>query len=134
MRERSKIPALLTELAIMILVFALCAAVCIAVFASARSTSKRSRELTGAASLASSAAQAYKVTAGDAEAAAEILGAELSQKGFSMSVDGHWKLTENGAGEYTLTLQDMGDSRASIVVSGPDGEIFTCSVEAVRYG
>lgn len=134
MRERSSIQAVLTELAIMILVFSLCASVCLSIFMSARSASRRSAELTNAASWVSSAAQSYKAADGDCEKAALSLGAEATADGFSLYFNKEWASADEPYAEYILTLEAFEDGRAYAAMRGPDGEIFGADVEAVQYG
>jgi hypothetical protein len=56
MKERSKLPLLLTELSVMLLIFAVCAAICLSVFAASRRTARESvGELGNAAVRAQSA-------------------------------------------------------------------------------
>lgn len=127
MRERSKLPVLLTELTIMLLVFALCAAVCLSIFFSSKKTALESGELSRAAAWAQSAAEVWCATGGDELASAEILGATpfSGRYGFAMS-------GEDGMG---LILTGSGGSAATVTVTNASGEeIFSMDIEAVRYG
>jgi type II secretory pathway pseudopilin PulG len=65
MKERSKLPLLLTELSVMLLIFAVCAAICLSGFAASRRTARESGELGNAAVRAQSAAEAYRAANGN---------------------------------------------------------------------
>jgi len=82
---RSKAPLALMEQAVMVLVFALAAALCLRCFVWADQTSRRSAARDRAIVEAQSAAEALKATAGDFEAAAVSLGG--SADGGSLMVD-----------------------------------------------
>ncbi len=131
MNERSGLPLLLTELTVMLLVFALCAAVCLSLFASARETSQTSGELGAAALWAQSAAEVWSASGGDVTAAAAALGADENGSGFTLALSRDWQPAADG--EYTLTLAADGVD-AYICVADTDGEIFSLPAKAVRLG
>lgn len=66
---KNKTSLLLMELLIMLLVFALSAAICLQVFAKARAISTSAADLDSAVILAQNAAEVLKTTAGDIDAA-----------------------------------------------------------------
>ncbi len=124
MRERSKLPVLLTELTLMLLVFALCAAVCLSIFASARTIADGSAALSRASLWAQSAAECYKAAGGDVGAAAELLGLEREGRSAAGEREG-----------LTLTVSPSGDRQALISVSDAGGEtVFSLTVKAVDNG
>lgn len=65
MRERSRLPMLLTELTFALLIFSFCAAVCLSIFAASRRTAEESGRLGNAVVWAQSAAEAYRAAKGD---------------------------------------------------------------------
>lgn len=134
MRGRSKLPLLLMELALMVLVFSICAAICLSVFAASRKTAWESADLGRAAAWAQSAAEAYRAAKGDAGKAAELLGAEAGAEGFTCRVDTSWDPATGEDAGYTLTLTETGENAAHIAVSGSGGAIFSLDVKAVVYG
>ncbi|MEG2215282.1 MAG: hypothetical protein RRY09_06650 [Oscillospiraceae bacterium] len=132
MRERSKLPVLLTELVIMILIFSLCAGVCLSIFASARRISRESGELSEAASLAQSAAEVYRASRGDLAAAAAILDMQSDGAGYVLHYDAAWNPSDDG--EYALFIGATAEDGAHIDVTGGGETIFSLDVKAVRYG
>ncbi len=130
MRERSKSMMLLLEITIMLLVFAICAGVCLRLFAGARTMSQYSEELTGAAMWAQSAADAYKAAHGDIAAAAELIGASVSGGKLELWLDGDW---EPGGDTYLVTVDGDGGT-ASVTVTSGDDTLYALDVEAVIYG
>ena len=78
---KNKVSLQLMEQLVMILVFALAAAMCLQVFAKAREISEETARYDRAVTLAANAAEALKATAGDLEAAEE-----LSREGFRIGV------------------------------------------------
>ena len=70
---RSKAPLALMEQMIMVLVFALAAALCLRAFVLSDSMSIENERRDNGVLLAQNAAEVYKACRGDAEAAAEIL-------------------------------------------------------------
>lgn len=76
---RSKAPLALMEQLIMVLVFALAAALCLRGFSMADSMSKLNEKRDSATILAQNAAEVYKSCRGDSEKAADILGGEAGE-------------------------------------------------------
>ncbi len=132
MSERSRLPVLLTELVLMLLVLALCSAVCLSIFASSRDMAAESGRLGSAAAWAQSAAEAYKAEGGDLAKTAERLDGELSGAGLVLGLDRGWQPAASGM--YTLSLDETAEKQARITVSGPEGEIFSLEVKAVAHG
>lgn len=89
MKNSSRSRLLLLELLFDLVIFALCAAVCVAILATARSMSRESRELTDAVYLAQSAAES-----GQAE--------HYEQDGYEVSI------TAAGAGVRTIQVSKDG--------------------------
>lgn len=76
---KSKAPLSLMEQLVMVLVFALAAALCVQAFAAAGKISRTGAARDQAVLLAQNAAEVYKACGGDGEKAAELLGGEVSQ-------------------------------------------------------
>ncbi|HBR07753.1 MAG TPA: hypothetical protein DD735_02515 [Clostridiales bacterium] len=134
MGKRSGLPAILMELALMLLVFSLCAAVCLSVFAASRRTARESGELSSAAAWAQSAAEAYRYAEGDVEKAAALIGAEAAGNGFARYFDGGWAAADADEAAYTLTLSQTDAACARITVAGGGKALFFLDVKAVVYG
>lgn len=134
MREHSKLPALLTELALMLLVFAVCGAVCLSLFAASRKTAAQSGALGRAAAAAQSAAEVFRACRGDAALAAEKLGAQPAGGAYVLPLDENWEAADAAGAVYTLTLTPEGDHGARITVASADTALFSLETEAAAYG
>ncbi len=131
MRARGSGPLFLVELVVMILVFALCAAVLLNLFAAARQTLSDSRQLSSAVVWAESAASSYKAERGELPAAAARLSdmACAAGDGFRLELDGNWSPVDSG-GSYVLSLSESEPGSASVSVTGAEGQIFSIPVRA----
>ena len=138
MSTRSKTPLILIEMTIMLLVFAVAAAVCLRLFSSARDVSTGAEELGRACEWAQSAADCYRASGGDVAEAAGRLAATMPRSYmFFLELDGDWRpVTGGGNASYKLSLGETGESSAHIdVVRAGTGEvIFSLDTEAVAYG
>ena len=116
----------------MILLFSLCAAVCMRLFAGAQTLSDRSRELNAAVAEAESAAEAFKAAKGSAaEAAALTDGARTDGSGFTVDYDESWNPgAVSGAYRLCLAAQD-GYADVSVCRTADGETIFALSVKAV---
>ena len=117
---KSKAPLALMEQLVMVLVFALAAALCLQVFAFAQETSRRHEARDRAVTAAQTAAETLKACAGDFEEAAERL---------EGTWDGDVLTVTMGEGGYLLTAaeQTSGQAllgRAEITVTAPQGEVL----------
>ena len=135
MKERSKMPLLLTELSLMLLIFSLCAAICLSVFAASRKTARESGALGNAAVWAQSAAEAYRAAKGDAKESAALLGAGYKQGVLYMDFDKDWNNhPASGETAFTLRMTEI-NGMAHIEVDAEGGEtLFSLDVKAVAYG
>ncbi|MGM9521429.1 MAG: hypothetical protein ACI3VB_03010 [Oscillospiraceae bacterium] len=120
---------LLLEITIMLLVFSICAAVCLSVFCSARSTAEEADKLTGAAMWAQSAAEAFKASGGDLELTARILGGRYGSSTVTMGFDENW---QSEGDEYMLTLTDDGGEAEILILDG-EKLLFSMKVRAVSF-
>ncbi len=106
---------LLMELTLSLLIFSVCAGICLRIFAYSKSLSDDSRALNGAVLAATTAAERYKAGGGWIS--------------MSYCYDKDWNEAE--AGPYRLTLSEQDDGEADIVVSDDTGVIYTLTVRAV---
>ena len=93
---KSKAPLSLMEQMVMILVFALAAALCLQAFVRADTMSRRAQARDRAAVVCQSAAEAIRHSQGDLAAAAELLGGESTQELLWVDYDEQWAPTETG--------------------------------------
>ncbi len=100
--NRSKVPLVLMEQLVMLLVFALAAAVCLRIFVFADRTSRQVQDRDRASELVQNAAQVLRHTAGDFPQAAELLEARhWDDNGLTMDYDNEWAATGEDP-RYTL--------------------------------
>lgn len=97
---RSKAPLILMEQMVMLLVFALAAALCLQAFVKSDALSSRSEARDRALLEAQNAAEAVRHCDGDFEAAAELLGAEIwDGESLTLNYDSDWNLiSDQGSG------------------------------------
>ena len=125
---RSKAPLALMEQTIMVLVFALAAALCLRVFVWSNAQSLQARNRDQAALLCQSAAEAVR-HAGSLEAAKDRFGMEWGQDStLLLYYDKDWNPVSGLDGAYCMTVQrepdleEPGLGRASVRVSEAEGE------------
>jgi type II secretory pathway pseudopilin PulG len=123
------------EQLVMVLVFALAAALCVQVFVLSDGTSRRNQARDQAVVQAQNAAETLKTTGGDLSAAAGLLGGQADQETLSVTYDETWTPCTQEEGVYTLTAQEeAGDQpglgQAEIQVTGEqwDDPLFTLTV------
>jgi len=100
---RSKAPLALMEQLVMILVFALAAALCLQAFALSQQVAKKNEQRDQAMLQAQNVAEAVKGCAGDYEQVAALWGGEWNGRTWSRFVDAHWQSTEEG-GVYQISV------------------------------
>ena len=83
---KNKISLLLMEQLVMVLVFALAAALCLSAFVSADRISRETAQRDEAVALAQNAAEVLKATAGDGERAMQLLEADAAAAGFRLEI------------------------------------------------
>lgn len=111
-KTKSKSSLFLMELIIAILIFSLCAAVCMQVFAAAKKASNQSSELSHAVMCAQSVVETYKAASGDLGETARIYGAQLAAADeVTASFGTDWERTDSEAA-YTLSLIVLEDGTA----------------------
>ena len=102
MESRSKSPLALMEQVIMVLVFALAAAICVEAFVKARTMSIQSRTRDRAVEICESAAEEYKAT-------------HLATTPKEVCYDGLWRVTEEN---YTYKMKFVTDKEDEYGISG----------------
>lgn len=137
---RSKTPLALMEQVIMVLVFALAAALCLQVFVLSSQTSRRNEAVDRAVSVCQNAAEMLKASGGDMDhaqsAAMERMGGGLFQGAWQVYYDKDWNvLPDEKNCAYRLVAQGenssvRGLSRAKVWVSEIDSgkELFFLNV------
>ena len=93
---RSKAPLSVIEQLVMLLIFALAAAVCLRAFAWADTISRHSRDCDRALTRAQSAASVIRQTRGDVHAAAELMGGSVREGSLIIRYDENWDTKEGG--------------------------------------
>lgn len=130
MKENSKVPMLLLEIPIMLLVFSICAGVCIRLFATAHRLSQEAEELTGSAMWAQSVAEVVKASGGNLDRAAETLNAKCFGEKLELWLDGDWE----PGGEVYLVSVSMSDEVARVCVTRDGETLFELELEVTLYG
>ncbi len=101
---KNKAPLALIELTVMILIFALAAALCLQAFAWSELTSSEIQEQDQAVIQAETTAEVIKACGGDFAEAAELLYGQYSEDDNALTVcfDGDWQLADEENGAYRL--------------------------------
>ena len=129
----SKTSLFLIELMIVLLVFALCATVCVSLFVSSRLKSNESRGLSGAMLQAQSAAELLK-SGKELPSAASILGGVYEDGNVQVGYGSEWEPVALSDARYILSIvpsssaSAAGLSRADIAVVEQDNVLFTLEV------
>ena len=139
---KSKAPLTLMEQLVMMLVFALAAALCLQMFVLSGQMSRRLERQDHAVTLVQNAAETVKICGGDAEEYTEILGAEEKDGMFAVGYDAEWNPVSADLAEYLITLtktsaEDALLGTAEVAAVQADGEeIFrvTVSWQEAAYG
>lgn len=125
---RSKAPLAMTELVVMLLVFAFSAAVCLQVFALSDRRSERNEARDRAVLQAECAAEVLKSCHGDVSRAAALHLGRHEDGLWRISFDGEWNATD-GSACYTLLAEPLESTQtllglALISVSDENGEVL----------
>lgn len=131
---KGKAPLALMEQLIMVLVFALAAALCIQAFAASNRISQKAADMDRAVQLAQSAAEIMKNRGGDIaqaqSAAMERMGGQISENVWYVLYDRDWNEISDGKDESAAyRLETFPDSRktqleARVRVSTGSGEVL----------
>lgn len=137
---KSKAPLLLMEQMVMLLVFALAAALCVQAFVKSDAVSARGEARDNAVIAAQTAAETIRLAGGDSEEALAAAAAALPEAEFTggtlrQYLDGDWNAVPAASpdAEYTLEAQPLpeeqpGLSKAAIEVAAHDGPLFSIEV------
>lgn len=107
--NRSKVSLVLMEQLMMLLVFALAAAVCLRIFVFADRASRQVQDRDRAAELVQNTAQVLRHTGGDFSRSAELLDAQhRDQNSLMIDYDGDWALATDTM-RYTLGASRVSD-------------------------
>lgn len=101
---KSKAPLMLMEQIVMLLVFAIAAALCVQAFVKSEELSTRSESRDRAVVEVQTAAETLRYYSGDYSRAAEELGYRPGDDGFFARFDRDWKLLSDPDGEYEYEL------------------------------
>lgn len=113
MRNRTSL--VLMEQLIMVLVFALAAALCLQVFSRADQISKETGRRDRAVTLVQNAAETVKACSGNPQETAELLGGSLKAQQLLVGYDDQWNRTEETADcEYLLEIRWMDAGTAGL--------------------
>lgn len=105
--RRGKASLVLMEQLVMLLVFALAAAVCLRVFVSSDQLSRRIQAQDRAAELAQNAAETLRHAGGDFQTAAQLLGAQSwNEDALMIDYDSDWALAHESM-RYTLGVSRL---------------------------
>lgn len=105
-QERGKAPLMLMEQVVMILVFALAAALCMQAFVTASLLSKRYVKEDRGANISQSVAEVIKEEHGDLEAAGQMLGGVCEEETLFLYYDEEWNpVSEEKSGKYVAQAQ-----------------------------
>ena len=143
LHNRSKSTLFLMEQLIVILIFAICAAVCVQIFVSSYLTTVESKDRSNALIAAESCAESYKATFGNLAETAELLGGELSPEADAIAVlyDKQWQVCGEADAVYILRLTAARPAADSSLVLGDifvfkntDKEAIVAFTTAARRG
>lgn len=122
------------EMILVILLFAVSAAVCMRIFAAADRAERRSSDISSAVMAAETAAEAYKARKGDLAQTAALTGGVASEDALVVRYDESWRKCVRGKERFVLRLERQAALAADIRVCEGDTELFaiTVAVEAAE--
>lgn len=142
--NRSKVPLVLMEQLMMLLVFALAAAVCLRIFVFADHASRQVQDRDRAAELVQNTAQVLQHTGGDFSRSAELLDAQhWDEDSLMIDYDGEWVLADKtmrytlGASRSTTDTPYLGKAQVWCRDEAEDRELFRVEIawqEVVEHG
>jgi hypothetical protein len=131
-KNSSRSRAFFLELVINLLLFTLCAAVCLQVFSRAFVRSDESRVLAQATLRVQSVAEAFKSGAGDAASLAALVGGSVTEGGVALYYDADWAPAGEGEAVYRLDcrLAAAGPMKSAQISAVKEGqEIFALTAK-----
>lgn len=122
---------MLVELLLALMFFAVCAAICLRLFVTARQMGEQSVAMDNAVIQAQNAAEAWKSSGGDITKTLALLGGEydpMRSVAFEViAFDEHWEITDSEDYAYYMLLIPMANE-LSVTIQDHDGtEIFSIS-------
>lgn len=132
---KSKSALFLIEQTIAILIFAVCALVCVRIFVGSHIMANDSGNINQALRIAESAAESFKASGGDAGRAAQILTGSIaaadcgneSNSEITVYYDNEWQVCAKESAAYRVSFKypDMSDASAYLVLSNLAVETMT---------
>lgn len=115
--RRSKATLFLFELVIIILIFAICCAVCLNLFTASRRKSIEAKDLSHAIVAAQNAAETFKSCNGELSALPALLNGEQAANKIMVYYDKEWALTKNASdASYTVEISTQTEAKMLHVV------------------
>ncbi|MDD7643224.1 MAG: hypothetical protein PUK75_12275 [bacterium] len=137
-RNESKAPLVLMEQVIMVLVFALVAALCIQAFVLARTLSVRMTDRDRAMNVSQTLAETVKACGGDTEEVREKLGGETDGERLLFFYDGEWKASDQADASFLMVFEKEEGTgfckNGRITVSDASGEQEISSLHIAWQG
>lgn len=129
----------LMEQLFVILVFSICAAVCVNIFASSFIMARSSRDINNSLIIAEHGAESYKAAAGDAEKAAFLLGGSAGDSIITVYYDENRRVCGEGQAAYVMSITEAAGAPAALVfgdisVEKAGGEQIIAFTAAARRG
>jgi hypothetical protein len=124
------------EQLVVILVFAVCAAVCVNIFVESYLMERHTQEVNNSVRAAVNGAEIYKAAGGDRQKAVQILGGiyDHAEYGAVVFYDDRWNPCEEGQASYTLRIDRLHGTPAlaEVTVAKTNGEILISLPVAAR--
>lgn len=130
MEQKSKSTLALMEQAIMVLVFAFAAALCVTIFVKAQKLSQELADRDMAVNRCQTVAETVKATGGNMEKAAKMLGGTVSNDTILLYYRKDWAIVTESEAVYRLTLQCT--EREGYLVKGEVTVVTTDGEEVFR--
>ena len=129
--NRSKAPLALMGQLLVVLFFAVAAAICLQAFAKSEIISEQSENRDQASRICQNAAETLKSVYGDLDAAKLVIGGNVSGDSLTVRYNDKWEEDQNGVNQLLVTIVDSGEEglgRADLAVTDQDGvELFGLS-------
>lgn len=133
----SKSGLFLMELLMVILLFAICAAICLQMFAFASKQAQQAEELSYGSMTADSCASCFQAYDGDLLFVADQLGGVVTNNSMDVYYDENWQAVSStsDAGCYQLTCEKTGNiGQITVVKYGQTDSIYTLTVQVKGGG
>lgn len=120
----SKTSLFLMELIVVVLIFALSAAICMRTFAESKLASELASDLSNAVIKVESAAECWRGEGGDAAKTAKLLSLSVSGSSCFASYDKQWQSCSADKAAFTLTLEGSGSGAHIEVIRLADDKLL----------